>query len=111
MNERLLSLVVDCGPLHFGDNRSRHSPIIVKLNLGAIPVKQKSLSKIPRRPAWYKVDTEQILAYTQYLDTRIRNIEVPLFLSCLNPNCSEPKHSVARDSMMQGLLVSTLANW
>ena len=23
MNERLLSLVVDCGPLHLGDNRSR----------------------------------------------------------------------------------------
>ena len=60
MNERLLSLVADCGPLHLGDNRLRHSPILVKLNLGAIPAKQEFLMKTPRRPAWYKADTSRL---------------------------------------------------
>ena len=60
MNERLLSLVADCGPLHLGDNRLRHSPILVKLNLGAIPAKQEFLMKAPRRPAWYKADTSRL---------------------------------------------------
>ena len=50
MNERLLSLVVDCGPLYLGDNRSMHSPILVKFNLGAMSVKQVEIRKYPRRP-------------------------------------------------------------
>ena len=106
MNERLLSLVADCGPLHLGDNRSRHSPILVKLNLGAIPAKQEFLMKTPRRPAWYKADTEQTQAYTQYLDVRTRNIEVPHSVSCLDPKCDEHDHTVDRDTMGQDLLVS-----
>lgn len=64
MNERLLSLVVDCGPLHLGDNRSRHSPVMVKLNLGAIPVKKVILKKSLKRPAWYKAKKEDIDSYT-----------------------------------------------
>ena len=69
VNERLLSLVVDCGPIHLGDNRSRHSPIMLKLNLGAIPMKQKVTTKIPRRPAWYKASMEDIKTYTEQLDS------------------------------------------
>ena len=33
MNERLLDKVEDAGVLHFGDNRSRHSPIMLKLGI------------------------------------------------------------------------------
>ena len=54
MNKRLLTLVVDCGPIHLGDNRSRNKPIMVKLDLGAIPVKQKVNIRTTKRPAWYK---------------------------------------------------------
>ena len=108
MNERLLSLVADCGPLHLGDNRSRHSPIIVKLNLGAIQVKQEVLSKIPRRPAWYKANYEHTLAYTEYLDSRVQNIKVPHSLSCLDPNCTLAEHSDERDSLVMDLLVSLI---
>ena len=50
MNEQLLSLIADCRPLHLGDIRSRHIPILVKLNLGAISAKQEFLMKTPRRP-------------------------------------------------------------
>merc|ERR1711867_381823 len=54
VNERLLDLVTDCGPLHLGDNMSCHSPIMVKLNLGALAERRKSEVVRPRRPAWYK---------------------------------------------------------
>ena len=44
VNERLLDLVVDAGVLHFGDNLSRHSPIIMKLNVGRLLVKRVGLT-------------------------------------------------------------------
>ena len=37
LNRRLVSAIVDCGVIHLGDNPSRHSPIMPKLNLGTIP--------------------------------------------------------------------------
>ena len=77
MNERLVSLVTDCGPIHLGDNRSRHSPIMVKLNMGAIPVKQKETIRTIKRPAWYKASQENISAFTQGLDDKLRNIKIP----------------------------------
>ena len=77
MNERLLSMVEDCGSLHLGDNRSRHSPVMVKLNLGAIPLKEKEIFKSKKRPAWYKAKVEEIESYTQELDSRLMEIYIP----------------------------------
>ena len=108
MNERLLDLVVDCGPLHLGDNRSRHSPVIVKLNLGAIPVKLKEHIKTNKRPAWYKASELDILSFTEGLNTRVKNIALPESLHCLNPLCSDPTHTSERDSVVLDLLVSMI---
>ena len=108
MNERLLSLVEDCGPLHLGDNRSRHSPIMVKLNLGAIPVKQKVNIKTPKRPAWYKATEDDILSYTGNLDSRMQGIIVPESIHCVNTECSNPSHSSERDSVVLDMLVSII---
>ena len=46
VNERLLELILDCGP-------SRHSPIILKLNIAGIPVKSQVQHSPPRKPDWY----------------------------------------------------------
>ena len=54
VNERLLPLVTDCEVMHFGDNTSRHSPIMMRLNLGALPVRMKCENVRPKRPCWYK---------------------------------------------------------
>ena len=108
MNERLLSLVVGCGPLHLGDNRSRHSPIMVKLNLGAIPVKQVVLKKTQKRPAWYKAKLEDIESYTEDLDSRINNIVVPHSLGCEDMNCSDPEHTTERDGIVQDMLLTMI---
>ena len=60
VNRRLLDCIVDAGPVHLGDNRSRHSPIMIKIEIGNMPavVKQPSLPR-PSRPAWYKAKDEQ----------------------------------------------------
>ena len=42
VSPRLLPLVQSCGALHRGDNFSRHSPIWLTLNIGALPSKSKS---------------------------------------------------------------------
>ena len=37
LSPRLLDLVEEFGPVHRGDNLSRHSPIFLKLQLGNLP--------------------------------------------------------------------------
>ena len=41
VNERLANLVEECKVLHQGDNMSRHSPILLRLRVGEIPLKNK----------------------------------------------------------------------
>ena len=43
LNRRLIDAFVDCGVMHLGDNPSRHSPNMLKLNLGKIPVGKQRL--------------------------------------------------------------------
>ena len=38
-NDRLLDFVSDAGVMHLGDNLSRHSPILLKLCVGDIPIR------------------------------------------------------------------------
>ena len=38
LSERLLEHVEDAGPIHLGDNLSRHSPIMMKIKVENIPV-------------------------------------------------------------------------
>ena len=72
VNERLLDLVEDAGVLHLGDNLSRHSPIMVKLNMGVIPARIERKEKLkPRRPDWYKATSEDISEYTTILENLI----------------------------------------
>ena len=56
VNPRLLSVVVDAGAIHLGDNLSRHSPIMMKLSIGDLPVRESKNLKPNRRPAWYKAE-------------------------------------------------------
>ena len=40
MNERLLALITDAGPVHLGDNLSRHSPIMMKIMIKDLTASQ-----------------------------------------------------------------------
>jgi exonuclease III len=48
VNERLLSVIVDAGVLHLGDNLSRHIPIMMKLDLGQLPLQKRVKTSVPR---------------------------------------------------------------
>ena len=77
VNERLLDLMTDCGSLHLGDNMSRHSPIMVKLNLGALAKRRKTETVRLRRPAWYKATEQQQANYRIDLDECLKRVALP----------------------------------
>ena len=104
VNERLLEYIVDAGGMHFGDNPSRHSPIMMKLDVGNIPVITQSKEKVLRRPAWYKAEQEQIDEYTDTLDFKLRWIDIPESLCCENPNCKDEIHNKEKDKYMLDIL-------
>ena len=99
-NERLLPLVKDCGVCHFGDNNSRHSPIVVKLDMGALPLREKTSEVKPRRPAWYKASEVQIAKYKADLRGRLQAIPVPACLDCSDVKCESESHTRVRDDFV-----------
>ena len=110
-NERLIPLVTDCGPLHLGDNLSRHSPIMVRLDLGALPTRPKPSTFRPRRPAWYKATEAQVTRYKSELLARLEAIPVPVCLEggeCEDAKCQDATHSTERDSFVLDMLSSVI---
>ena len=86
-NQAFLDKVLDAGPVHLGDNRSRHSPIMMKVDLGDIPNKmQAPEARSCKKPAWYKASDEAINEYTEMLDQRLATLSPPASLSCHDVN-------------------------
>ena len=109
VNERLLEHVVDAGPLHLGDNLSRHSPVIMKLNIGNIPLlNYKEQPKLPKRPLWYKADTEEIDNYTKELELKLAEIYVPETLLCQDVHCQDDQHCQDRDHLVLDMMSTVI---
>ena len=90
VNSRLLPLIEDAGVLHFADNPSDHSPIMLKVRVGDIqPRSDVSEVPRPRRPAWYRASDDNKNTYTSTLDDKIRHIveSEPDSLNCHNCHC------------------------
>ena len=77
VNERLLSVITDAGVLHLGDNLSRHSPIMLKLDLGSLPTQKRIRQSIPRRPAWYKAEQNHRDEFTNAVHEKISSFPIP----------------------------------
>ena len=108
MNERLLGKITDCGVMHLGDNPSRHSPIVLKLDVGSIPVKsQEKLTKV-KKPAWYKARSEDKDEFTSDLHDRLSALLEPESLHCTDPHCQDVSHSEERDSHGLDILISLI---
>ena len=103
-NERLLHLVSDCAPVHLGDNPSRHSPIVLKLNIGALPIRIKFNPVRPKRPAWYKASETQIAVYSETLTQKLAAVPVPDCLGCEDVKCASARHTEERDGYVLDLL-------
>ena len=109
VNERLLGLVEDGGALHLGDNLSRHSPIMIKLNMGAIPTKtERRENPRSRKPDWYKATHEDISEYTAMLDDQLSNIMYPESIFCADVHCDDQQHRADRDSHVLEVLTSMI---
>ena len=92
VSPRLLSLIEDCGPVHRGDNLSRHSPIFLSLRLGDLPMKPLTESTPPpRMPAWGRTTKEELAAYTSQLHQRLQEVQCPnSMVQCKDPMCKDP---------------------
>ena len=109
VNERLLDLIEDAGALHLGDNLSRHSPIMMKLNIGNIPLQRmQNPPKVMKRPAWYKATTEEILQYTQTLHDKVMDLPIPPSSSCRNVHCDDDIHKPDIDSHCVDILCAMI---
>ena len=106
ISPRLLPLVESCGAVHRGDNFSRHSPIWLTLNLGALPPRARVCRSAPRRPAWSRATEVEIDNFTTDMQARLENISQPETLNCQDPLCSDTKHSENRDSFMLDILMN-----
>ena len=103
-NARLLEFVTECNVMHFGDNTSRHSPIVLKLDLGSLPARERSNPVRPKRPAWYKATEDQANNYTKTLEEKLAAVPVPDCLNCQDIKCNSAAHSNARDGYVLDVL-------
>ena len=108
LSPRLLNLVEECGPVHRGDNLSRHSPIFLSLRLGDLPLRQATEQPPPRRtPAWDRATDQEKAAYTAELERRLQEVQCPASMkNCVNMSCADSSHSEARDSSVLDILLA-----
>ena len=99
VDEALLPLLLDAGPLHLGDNPSGHSPIMISLRVPSIPSRSKVVEEVavPRRLAWEKAETEDIVRFKAALQDQLDRLEEPACLMCTNVKCEDQQHSDDRD--------------
>ena len=77
LNQELLDLVDDAGPVHLGDNLSRHSPIMMKLRLPEVAYwknKEPRVNK-QRHPAWFKATQADKELYTYILEEKLLKLK------------------------------------
>ena len=105
----LMQHVVDAGALHLGDNPSRHSPIMLTIQIEAKTIRETTpANPAPRRPAWYKAYESQVNTYTVRLDERLSNLVMPAELDCTDPHCDIAEHRQARDSFLLDVIIAMI---
>ena len=107
-NERILPLITDCAVMHYGDNNSRHSPIMLRLKVGALPLRQDKDEVRQKRPGWYKANETHISNYKADLQGRLEAISVPECLKCSDSQCSDESHTMLRDDLVMETLCAVI---
>ena len=108
VNEGLLQAIKDAGALHLGDNLSRHSPIMISINVGDLPARKQNVKAKSKQPAWYKVNRENKDEYTSALHDRLSLLTLPDSLECSDPLCTNVNHSHERDSFVLDVMSSVI---
>ena len=107
-NERILPLITDCAVMHYGDNNSRHSPIMLRLKVGALPLRQDKDEVRQKRPGWYKANETHISNYKADLQGRLEAISVPECLKCSDSQCSDESHTMLRNDLVMETLCAVI---
>ena len=112
VNERLLQYVESAGPLHLGDNLSRHSPIMLVLRLADIPrIKcEEEGVRQPRRLAWNNASQVQVKEYQAKLQEGLARLEVPDSISCCDVRCTDANHSIAQDRFVLDIMSTVIVS-
>ena len=100
----LLQAIVEASAIQLGDNMSRHSPIILKVNIQTLPARKKVNSKSIRRPAWYKSCQEERQQFKAQVEEKLSLLHLPHSLTCTNPTCKEPDHTSERDAVLLDMM-------
>ena len=110
VSRQLLGMVEECGPVHRGDNLSRHSAIFLSLRLGGLQMQKTAVQPPPRHmPAWDRATDVELNNYKSALNTKLQAIKCPpSMLNCHNTFCTEQGHSDARDDMVLDLLLGMM---
>ena len=106
---RLLPLIQESGVIHRGDNRSRHSPIFLRLKLGNLSVKKKEKEQVPpRRPGWSRAEDHMLESYSLQLQRRLEALQVPECLDCDNVRCDITHHSHEGDNHLLNIITAMI---
>ena len=89
VTKELLEHVVDAGPVHLGDNLSRHSPVMIKICIENTSSRVNK-SDIPRtrRPAWLKATEVVKDEFTCMLELQLEQLVLPCSLLCSDVHCT-----------------------
>ena len=109
VNEGLFEYIEDAGVMHLGDNLSRHSPIMLKLNITQLHRRQAQ-GNIPQnsRPTWYKATDQDINDFANYVHNGLQDIGFVESLFCNDINCSDTTHKLERDDHMLNILFTLI---
>ena len=108
VTKEFLDKCVDAAPLHLGDNRSSHSPIMLRINIPQINEKENNAGLTVKRPNWKKAYSEDIEAYSYKLDEKLSQLTLPSSFGCLDVSCKNIVHSLERDSHALDVLCKTI---
>ena len=104
LSPRLVPLVDDCGVIHRGDNLSFHSPIWVKLRVGALPIRNKIQPANTKKPSWSRASADHVYTFTASLQERLQALSVPPGVHCEDVHCSDKSHCSDTDTLVLDIL-------
>ena len=104
LSPRLIPLVQASGVVERGDNLSRHCPIWVKLQLGALPLRKAAKTWLPRKACWSKATINEVDTYTAALQSELLNLGMPQSIWCADPHCTDTTHCQERDTLVLDIL-------
>ena len=94
--------------MHYGENNSRHSPIRLRIMVGALPLRQDKDEVRQKSPGWYKANETQISNYKADLQDQLEAISVPECLTCSDSQCGDESHTVLRDDFVMDTLCAVI---